>query len=206
MTMDVKQAVALDALVRKSDVPFLVNHLHLFSPAYLRLRELFHAARPPKCRIFSRGGNVGPRRDFSALWDYAPHDLSMIMGLGLGNPTFVSGLHAPDSEDGSTCHDVNVGFGGHEANVQVWNGKLPKTRWFEVWSHRMRMVYDDTAASKLMVNGRAVEVPDEKPLTNAVRAFAEAVRTGNPDWRFGAETSVVIARILHTAETGTVHA
>lgn len=208
MVLDVREAVLLDERARRLDVPFLVNNLHLFSVPYLRIRDLFLEKEPRKCRIYSRAGNVGPNRPYSALWDYGPHDVSMCLGLHLGVPTSVHCIRAPDSHTWAQRFDVNVGFGGSEASIQVWNGSIPKTRWFEVISEGMHLVYDQMDERKRFArhNGQVVSNDDSKPLANAVRAFADAVKTGKTDWRFGAQDATTAVRILHTADTGTVHA
>lgn len=212
MTLKVDDALRLGELSAKSGAPFLVNHVHLFSPAFLGLRGIVMSeGRPLGVRVTSRGGGEGPYRNYSALWDYGPHDLSMCLSLGLGNPTSVRESWAPlTSSDGrhGSHYDLTVGFGKSEANVQVWNAMAPKTRWFQVVAPGMHVVYDDTApdGGKLRHNGLQVAVSPEKPLTEAVRAFTKAVRTGKVDWRFGADTAVVVARICEAAEVGTVRA
>lgn len=219
MTLDVPKAYALQQIAAKSGAPFLVDYVHLFNPAFLRLRDIFLDLKPSRCRISSRGGGDGPYRDYSALWDYGPHDLSMCLALGLGVVTYVHGIRSPQAshEGKEGCHfDLTVGFGPSEAHVQVWNAALPKSRWFEVCANGHRLVYDDTVSTlgiedrwQLRHNNVPVKDVDTSqvyPHAHAVRAFAEAVKTGRTDWRFGVKDSVTIAHVLHTAETGTVHA
>lgn len=211
-TLDVKEALTIQAMASASKALLLVNNVHLFSPAYERLREIVLEAKPAHARVYSRGGGAGPYRDYSALWDYGPHDVSMCLGLGFGNPTAVRCLRMPDEFScvhlGCQRFDVNVCFGPHEANIQVWNGALPKQRHFEVLYSGTRLVYDELEPNGLQLrcNNNPLDISPEKPLTRSVRAFAEAVASGKTDWRFGPEVGVVTTRILHTADTGTVHA
>lgn len=212
LALSIPHALTIEDLSRSSGAPFLINNLHLFSPAYVTLRDIFLDARPSRCKIYARGGGAGPYRSYAPIWDYGPHDLSMILNLGLGHPTFVDSFQMSDERDpisdarGGRRFDVDVVFGKSKAYIQVWNGGSPKTRWFEVISNGLRLVYDDVGPHKLLRNNRPINVPDAKPLTLSVRAFADAVRTGETDWRFGAGVGVVTTRILHTAETGIVHA
>lgn len=212
MVLSVPHALTLQSLAVKSGVPFLVNNVHLFAPAYEILREKVLSLSDKRFRVYARAGNSGPHRSYSALWDYGPHDVAMCLGLGFGNPTAVTCLRMPDEFGcvhlGCQRFDVNVCFGRHEANIQVWNGALPKQRHFEVLCEGTRIVYDELEPNGLILrcNNRPLEVPSVKPLTNAIREFALAVRTGKTDYRFGAEIGTVTTRILHTAETGTVHA
>lgn len=212
VALSVAAATSIGRAASKSGVPFLINHVHLFAPAYELLRERVLALGDKRFRVYSRAGNSGPHRSYSALWDYGSHDVAMCLGLGFGVPTAVFGLSMPDEFGcvhlGARRFDVNVGFGRHEANIQVWNGALPKSRHFEVLCAGVRLVYDELEPSGLLLrcNNRPLDVPSERPLTRAVRAFADAVRTGGTDWRFGGEIGVTVSHILHTAETGTVHA
>lgn len=212
-TLSVSEALTLQRIASASKAILLVNNVHLFAPAYERLREIVLEAKPSHSRVYGRGGGAGPHRaDYSALWDYGPHDVSMCLGLGLGHPTAVRCVRMPDEfgcvQLGCQRFDLNVCFGPHEANVQVWNGALPKQRHFEVLWEGTRLVYDELEPNKLLLrcNNNPVGISDEKPLARAVRAFAEAVANGKTDWRFGADIGVVTTRILHTADTGTVHA
>lgn len=214
MSLTVGAALEIQEAARKSGAPFLVNHIHLFSRAYELLREKVIELGPRRWRVYSRGGGSGPNRSYSALWDYGPHDVAMCLGLGLGNPTSVDCMRIPDEYGcvhlGSRRFDVRIGFGQSEASVQVWNGALPKERKFEVVTEGTRLVYDDLEPAGLYLrcnNQPLLNKADlPPPLTRAVHAFAEAVRTGRTDWRFGAEMGVVVTRILQAADSGIVHA
>jgi predicted dehydrogenase len=212
MALTVGAALAIKDAASKTGAPVLINNVHLFAPAYGVLREKVQALSDRRFRVYARAGSSGPHRSYSALWDYGPHDVAMCLGLGLGNPTGVTCMRMPDEFGcvhlGAQRFDVNVSFGRHEANIQVWNGALPKQRHFEVICEGTRLVYDELEPNGLVLrcNNRPLDVSKDRPLACAVRAFAEAVRTGVTDWRFGAEIGVVTTRILHTADTGTVHA
>ena len=86
---------------------------------------------------------------------------------------------------------------------------MPKRRWFAVHLEKAVLVYDDLAPAKLTVHeptdsyaapagpGVPVETPAELPLTNVVKAFAGAVRSGNRDpaqMEFGVRVVDVLAR------------
>lgn len=214
MALSIGAALAIREAASKTGTPLLVNHLHLFSSAYEVLRDEVLALSDRRFRIYARAGNLGPRRSYSALWDYGPHDVAMCLGLGLGNPTGVSCIRMPDDHHGAQRFDVNVRFGRHEASIQVWNGSLPKQRYFEVICEGVRLVYDELCLAHdelephslvLRRNNVPLNVAAGRPLARAVHAFAEAVRTGVTDWRFGADIGIVTTRILHAADTGTVY-
>src|SRR4051812_28252698 len=59
----------------------MVDHIHLFHPAFRALQREAAALGPIRS-INSAAGNLGPyRSDVPALWDWAPHDLAMLLTL-----------------------------------------------------------------------------------------------------------------------------
>jgi predicted dehydrogenase len=169
--------------------PFLVDYVHLFSPAYERLRTVVQE-QLGRVRVYGRTSS-DVVRGYSPLWDHGCHDLAMCLGFGLEKPVHVS---SAKSEDGSH-QDMDVHFdSGDAAHVRVSRG--PKGKTLVVMCGGMGAVYD-AGSGTLEVNGRVVEVSTERPLTRAVKAFAEAVRDGGTDdWRFGIESSIEITRML----------
>ena len=190
LALGTKAAKAIVAAA-KSDVPLLVNHQHMFAPAYEALRE--RVTSP--CELLSCAGNVGPHRSYSALWDYGPHDIAMLLGLASG-PS--EGRHA--TRNGGTF-GLALRVGDHTADVTVWNDDTPKTRLLIASRPGWVAQYDELhpRGHILRVDGVNVPVSSEKPLTRSVRAFADAVRTGVTDWRFGSFGADVV-RLLEDAD------
>jgi predicted dehydrogenase len=59
----------------------MVDHTHLFHPAFRALKTAVRARGRPLA-IRSSAGNTGPyRTDVSVLWDWAPHDVAMALDL-----------------------------------------------------------------------------------------------------------------------------
>ncbi len=59
--------------------------------------------------------------------------------------------------------------------------------------------YDALTEHQLTNHGVPVAIDPERPLQRAVRLFAEAVRTGKTDWRFGGFGADVV-RVIEQAD------
>lgn len=177
--------------------PFLVNHLHLFSPAYEALRDEV-LGRPSGIRVRTEGCGLGPYRPYSSLWDYGPHDASMLFGIGL-DPRSCSGTVSVSPDGTLYSLDVSYRHGWSSSSV-VGNGSRTKRRLFEARFGSRTAVYDDTSPDKLVADGVAVPICPDLPLDRSVRAFLTAAKTGTTDWRFGLPAPAWIASFLDLAD------
>jgi predicted dehydrogenase len=195
IALSVEATCRITAAAVRAKVPLLVNHIHLFAPAYEALRERVRDWTSPA--VIGAGGGPGPVRDYSALWDYGPHDVAMFLGLAQSKP--VSHVNA-DRVGGE--YRISLRAGDATGLIRVWND-AEKMRILSVLGPRDQLVtYDDAdpASSKLMFDGVPIPVADERPLTRAVGAFARAVRTGQTDWRFDPILAVEVTKVLALAD------
>lgn len=195
LTLDLNSTRKLIAVARKSGVPFLVNHVHLFSPAYERLREIVIAHRGP-ITILSKVIGYGPFRDYSALLDYGPHDISMTLGLNRGYPRLIAAYSAKYRK--GSFHQLELEFprGSSKAILRLGNGAdslSEKQRQFEIIGKDLWLSYDGTSLFK---NGQLVHTKRYLPLDNAVTQFVLAIMNGTLDWRFAGNLSIQVAHIL----------
>lgn len=83
LARDVRHAEELDALATQNNLVLMVGHLLLYHPAVNCLKELIASGELGEL-LFVRSDrmnfNAG-RRDWSVLWDLAPHDISMMSYL-----------------------------------------------------------------------------------------------------------------------------
>ncbi len=79
-TTNYKNALNIRKLV-KGKPNIMVGHIYLYNPAYLTVKKL--VPRIGKLRYISfKGYNYGPfRNDMSALWEWAPHGVSICLDL-----------------------------------------------------------------------------------------------------------------------------
>lgn len=83
LARDVKHAEELDVLATEKNLVLMVGHLLLYHPAVNSLKDLIASGELGEV-LFVKSDrmnlNMG-RRDWSVLWDLAPHDLSMMCYL-----------------------------------------------------------------------------------------------------------------------------
>jgi len=74
---------SLVALARQQNRILMVGHLLWYHPAVLKLKELIDSGELGRVQyIYSSRLNLGKiRREENILWSFAPHDLSVILGL-----------------------------------------------------------------------------------------------------------------------------
>lgn len=191
LVLDLGQAIELQALQRRCSVPVLVDHIYLFNSAYEQLR---HRATGIQT-ITSIGGNQGPfRPDYSALWDYGPHDVAQCLDLMRAEPATV------------TCQPIGDNYqlqlrwpDGTTATSELGNRMSEKRRRLVVRCAAGELIFDDCAAQKLTLNGAPVPTEAASPLARVVMVFAGAI-AGRPDARLGLDLAVGVTRVLALAQ------
>jgi predicted dehydrogenase len=182
---------AVSDFMRKHEtsiIPVKVGYIHLWSPAYKALRK--YCQNEHIVKIISAGGNAGPYRSWSTLYDYGSHDLAMIVDL----------VQSPNSlriEYATSCQKIRGELyitklnaqenTNHNVEIYVFcgNGFLGKSRSFFVSldSHKT-IVYDDLMpiGQKLAVicgndkNTISTESEEMLPLDLMVNGFIDVVK------------------------------
>lgn len=197
LTLDLGEAEALKRAAEHARCIVMVDHVHLFSPAYRALKEMVDVAGPARA-IRAIAGDWGPfRPDVSVLWDWGPHDIAMCIDLCAARPEKVdAAYHARRETDEGVGEivDLQLSFSDHvDASARIGNLIRPKTRYLAVHLDSQLLVYDDMARQKLTVHpptdgyaapagrGRIIDIPDEMPLANIIKTFIMAIRDGSDD-------------------------
>ncbi len=216
LCLDVATATRLDRTVRASGVPVLVNHTHLFDPAYEALKRAVANAGDPIRLIISEGMALGPfRTDVSVLWDRGWHDVSLCLDMMGRLPTRVAALGGPAGPNGfpeqvslrlefpgGACAWIQAGCLSVEKRRQLtvfterrlyrWNaqGKVPLV-WAPItFSRRTRGGIPEAPAWKAM----RVEAV-ERPMRRMARCFLDGLH-GRARDRFGTTLAVRVTRVL----------
>lgn len=168
-------------------IPILVNHIHLFSETY---RLLKHHVGEHIDKIVSLGFNNGPTRDYSSLWDYGPHDVSMILDLVEPVSWYPDQVKATEikTKNGS-LFDIKMKFGSIETESLIGNGGSKPIRKLKVESGGLQIVYDGKVSQKDRMS----------PLENALLVFIGAVH-GASDERLGLDFSFRVLNVLESCE------
>lgn len=128
----------------------MVGHTFLYNPAVQRVREyLRDEADGCVYYLYSRRTNMGPiRHDVNAIWDLAPHDVSIFNYLLDSTPLWVSAVGVNALKNGR----ADAGFialeypGGIVGHIHVSWADPHKVRELVVVNSNKRIVFDDLNA------------------------------------------------------------
>jgi UDP-2-acetamido-3-amino-2,3-dideoxy-glucuronate N-acetyltransferase len=92
LCLDLGEGQELKSIVSAKQLLLMVGHLLLYHPAFVALKQFIHSGKLGELRyIYSHRLNfLEVRGDNDALWDFAPHDLSMLLSLVGELPTYVT--------------------------------------------------------------------------------------------------------------------
>ena len=92
LALDAKECQELKALAEKNKKVLMVGHVFVFNPGITKLKEYIQSGEIGKVYYaHSQRTNLGPfRYDVNALWDLAPHDISIFNFLFDSAPVSVS--------------------------------------------------------------------------------------------------------------------
>lgn len=194
LALNIQEAAKLKEYDGK--LPILINHLHLFAPAY---EYICKAVQPMNiAHIRSVGCNKGPYRNYSSLFDYGPHDIAMGMHLFKTNDDPIIDFVIETSPDGvGNQFEINLKyFQTISHHITIGNAGPQKTRFFEVQTNLGNcFVYNDLSEYKLTCNNAAIKINTLTPLENAVSCFIKSI-DGYTDDRFGLDISLKTIKIL----------
>lgn len=183
LTLRLDEALAVRAAALATGLPVMVDHVHLFSPAFRHLLTLVSRCGPVRTINGQAGKPGAARADASVLWDWGAHDVAMCLAVMGQSPHTVSARIAqrPVYADGAgEIIELELAFSSAIASFRL--GCLPeRLRRFQVECDGGTVVYDDLGASKLRVNGAPVAIEAAQPLTVALTEFCHSVRHGRQD-------------------------
>ncbi len=193
----------------------LVDHLHLFSPEF---RELVRQVRSrgDVRAITAISGNRGPgRTSWSVLWDWAPHDVAMVLTVMEAVPVSVSAAIVERASDGAqTLENIHLKLefaDGAVANITTGNAFDARCREFVVSIGDTTLTYAESAdneRSLLIMQGDDAQpacVDSIAPLTAALAEFAIRIRRGaggDSDLALGAEVVGVLSAAEESMRRG----
>jgi UDP-2-acetamido-3-amino-2,3-dideoxy-glucuronate N-acetyltransferase len=177
LALSAVEGAELVDLAAKNRRILMVGHILQFHPAVQKLKELIRAGSLGRLQyVYSNRLNIGKiRTEENILWSFAPHDISVILGLLDEEPESVTcegGYYLSDRVADVTLSQF-VFTSGVRAHIFVsWLHPFKEQRLIVVGSEKMA-VFDDTASDKLVLYSHRVEWKDRIP--NAVKADAEPV-------------------------------
>lgn len=150
------------ALAKERNLTAMAGHTFLYNDAVLYLKKLIDSGELGDILyIYSQRLNLGRiRADVDALWNLAPHDISIIQYL-LGDPEPSSVLRAGMDYKQNSIDDVvfmNIFYPGKTmAHVHVSWLDPNKVRKLTVVGSRKMAVYDDMASEKITLFDKGID-------------------------------------------------
>jgi len=176
----------LNKLAEDNKRVLMVGHLLWYHPVVLELKRMVHTGELGRIQyIYSNRLNLGKlRREENVLWSFAPHDISVILGLLEEMPESVQAqggnyLHQQIADTTVTLLDFPSGV---KAHIFVsWLHPFKEQKLVVVGEKGMA-VFDDTApwSEKLMVYPHSVEWNDNIPVANRAEGRSVTVAEEEP--------------------------
>jgi UDP-2-acetamido-3-amino-2,3-dideoxy-glucuronate N-acetyltransferase len=177
LALAVQEGQELVKLAADAKRILMVGHILRHHPAVRKLKDMVDAGELGKVEyIYSNRLSIGKlRTEENILWSFAPHDVSVMIGL-LGEMPAAVSCQGGDYLSRGVC-DVTVSqftfSSGVRAHVFVsWLHPFKEQRLVVVGSEKMA-VFDDTAKDKLVTYPHKVEWKNRVP--TAVKAAVEVV-------------------------------
>jgi UDP-2-acetamido-3-amino-2,3-dideoxy-glucuronate N-acetyltransferase len=185
LSLSVQDGAELVALATRSNRVLMVGHLLWYHPAVLRLKALVDQGELGRIQyIYSNRLNLGRiRREENILWSFAPHDISVILGL-LGEMP-----HAIDAFGGNYLReqiaDVTVSVlsfpSGVKAHVFVsWLHPYKEQKLIVVGDRQMAVFNDMEPHDKLLVYPHTISWNNQLPVPARAEAQAIPIESAEP--------------------------
>ena len=155
----------------------MVGHILQYHPAVRALKTLIRDGALGRLQyLYSNRLNIGKiRTEENILWSFAPHDISVMLGLLLEEPTRVhctGDAYLTQNVADVTLSDFTFASGVRAHIFVSWLHPFKEQRLVVVGSEKMA-VFDDTAADKLILYPHRVEWKDRFP--TAIKGKGEPV-------------------------------
>jgi UDP-2-acetamido-3-amino-2,3-dideoxy-glucuronate N-acetyltransferase len=185
LCLSVEEGEGLVALAKKNDRILMVGHLLWYHPAVLKLKELIREGELGRIQyIYSNRLNLGKiRREENILWSFAPHDISVILGLLNEMPDVVR------AQGGNYLHqqiaDVTVSLlsfpSGVKAHIFVsWLHPFKEQKLIVVGDRKMAVFDDMEPKDKLVLYPHSINWKDNIPIANKADAQPVELDQGEP--------------------------
>ena len=207
MALDPKEAEKINKASREQKVSILVNHIYLHHPVYMKLKQLLINEGSEIKAIHTHSGNRGPfRKEWSALWDWGPHDLAMALDLVKGPASVkkVSLIKRDKGNKKSGNYLIQLSLSnGATAELKFGNLMPNRVRQLRVQTYRGEYIFDETNNNCLKYftksGGNNIPVDDAMPLDNLLRCFVKHIK-GAQAVSYGSNQAVQNIQLLADAE------
>jgi UDP-2-acetamido-3-amino-2,3-dideoxy-glucuronate N-acetyltransferase len=217
LARDVSHAQKLDEIATERNLILMVGHLLLYHPAVNCLKDLIASGELGEL-LFVRSDRMNfntSRRDWSVLWDLAPHDISMMSYLLDCESAEIGRVGGWDTlADGLVdvaYLDISFNLGGRTIPGQIRNSWIDPQKLVRLTvngSLKSAVINDTQAENKLTLHSQNKEgrmiveypnYPDSEPLHLECEHFLECLATGERP-RTDANNAYLVVSILADVE------
>ena len=162
LARSVAEVEEIGKLATAKDLVVMAGHTFLFNPAVRYAKKLIDSGEIGDVRyIYSQRLNLGRiRSDVDALWNFAPHDISIIQ-YWLGDPTPLSVVRRGIDYIQENIDDVvfiNIIYPNRiMANIHVSWLDPRRVRSMTVVGSKKMIVYDDVAENKIAIFDKGID-------------------------------------------------
>lgn len=199
-TLNSQEAEELVKLAEEKKKVLMVGHIHRFNPGIQKIKEDIDAGLFGKISfIQSIGTGTDARSDTSALWDYMPHDLTILSYL-LGS--------YPESVRATGVGEEQIDFVTAEMKIKDtfavclagWIYPVKK-RELVVVGEKLSAIYDDYKRELKYYNGDegVIALNDAMPLTEELKHFLDCIENNKKPVTDGHE-GLKVVKVLEACE------
>jgi UDP-2-acetamido-3-amino-2,3-dideoxy-glucuronate N-acetyltransferase len=185
LCLSTEEGNSLVKLAAQKKCILMVGHLLWYHPAVLRLKKLIDDGELGRVQyICSNRLNLGKiRREENILWSFAPHDISVVLGLVGEMPDLVT------AQGGNYLHnkiaDVTLSFlsfpSGIKAHIFVsWLHPYKEQKLVVVGDRQMAVFDDLEHENKLVVYPHAISWKNHQPIPNRAEARPVPIESMEP--------------------------
>ena len=185
LCLSVEEGQKMVELAAERQLLLMMGHLLWYHPAVLKLKELVDEGELGRIRyIYSNRLNLGKiRREENILWSFAPHDISVILGLLGELPDGIEAKGANYLHD--KIADVTVSLlsfpSGVKAHIFVsWLHPFKEQRLVVVGDRKMAVFDDVEEKDKLLLYPHAVNWKNHLPVASRAEAEPVPFDSGEP--------------------------
>jgi UDP-2-acetamido-3-amino-2,3-dideoxy-glucuronate N-acetyltransferase len=184
LSLSAAEGEQLVNLAAKNRRVLMVGHILQYHPAVRKLKELVDSGALGRIEyVYSNRLNMGKiRTEENILWSFAPHDISVLLGLLGEEPESVTcegGYYLSQKVADVTVSQFTFASGVRAHIFVSWLHPFKEQRLVVVGSDKMA-VFDDTAADKLVLYPHRIEWKDRVPTAHKADAEPVALEDTEP--------------------------
>lgn len=185
LCLSAEQGRSLVDLARDRGRILMVGHLLWYHPAILKLKSLIESGELGRIQyIYSNRLNLGKiRREENILWSFAPHDISVILGLlgEIPNKVTAQGGNYLHEQIADTTVTLLAFPSGVKAHIFVsWLHPFKEQKLIVVGDRKMAVFDDMEKKNKLLLYPHSIEWKGQIPIANRAEAQSVEIETNEP--------------------------